>query len=55
MRKKQEREDAREAEILAQNQAKEREIARLRGMQEKAQDQKAILDEMNAARIQEEV
>lgn len=55
MRKKQEREEAREKELEGQKAAKEREIARLRGMQQKAQDQRALLDEMNAARIQEEV
>lgn len=55
MRKKAEREAAREAELAAERAAKEREIARLRAQQERAQDQQAALDELNALRIQEEV
>lgn len=55
MRKKAEREQAREEEQAAIKAAKEREIARLRSLQEKAQDQQALFDEMNAQRIQEEV
>lgn len=55
MRKKAEREAIREAEQAAERVAKEREIARLRAQQEKAQDQQAALDEINALRIQEEV
>lgn len=55
MRKKAEREKAREEEQAAIKTAKEREIARLRSMQEKAQDQQALFDELNAQRIQEEV
>lgn len=55
MRKKAEREAVREAEYAAEKGAKEREIARLRAQQEKAQDQQAALDELNALRIQEEV
>lgn len=55
MRKKAEREEAREAELNAINAAKEREIARLRATQEKAQDQQALLDELNALHAQEEV
>lgn len=55
MRKKAEREQAREEEQAAIRAAKEREVARLRSLQEKAQDQQAIFDELNAQRIQEEV
>lgn len=55
MRKKAEREAIREAEMAAERRAKEREIARLREQQEKAQDQQAAIDEVNALRIQEEV
>lgn len=55
MRKKAEREEAREAELNAIRVAKEREITRLRATQEKAQDQQALLDELNALQAQEEV
>lgn len=55
MRQKAEREQAREEELKAIKEAKEREVARLRSLQEKAQDQQALFDEMNAQRIQEEV
>lgn len=55
MRNKAEREAAREAELNAAKAAKEREIARLRAQQQKAQDQQAALDELNALRVQEEV
>lgn len=55
MRKKAEREEARDAELTAIKVAKEREIARLRTVQEKAQEQKATVDELNARRIAEEV
>lgn len=55
MRKKAEREQAREEEQAAIRAAKEREIARLRSLQQKAQDQQALFDELNAQRIQEEV
>lgn len=55
MRKKAEREQAREEEQVAIKAEKEREIARLRSLQEKAQDQQALFDELNAQRIQEEV
>lgn len=55
MRKKAEREQAREEEQAAIRAAKEKEIARLRNLQEKAQGQQALFDELNAQRIQEEV
>lgn len=55
MKKKEEQEKAREEEAQALRLAKEREIARLRSLQEKAQDQKAALDELNALRAQEKV
>ncbi|GJQ82707.1 hypothetical protein Trydic_g19718 [Trypoxylus dichotomus] len=54
MRLKAEREIVRETEQKAIKAAKEREIARLRTVQEKAQEQKAIVDELNARRIAEE-
>lgn len=55
MRKKREREDAREQELMVQKMSKEREIARLRVQQEKSADQQAIIIEMNAKKLQEEV
>lgn len=55
MRKKAEREQAREEEQKAIREAKEKEIARLRSQQEKAADQQAMFEEMNARRVQEEV
>ncbi|XP_050294792.1 cilia- and flagella-associated protein 45-like isoform X2 [Anthonomus grandis grandis] len=54
MRQKAEREEALEKEKSLLKAAKEKEIARLREMQEKSQDLQAALDEMNAARSQEE-
>lgn len=55
MRKKAEREQAREEELAAIRAAKEKEVARLRSLQEKAQDQQAARDELNALRVQAEV
>ncbi|KAF7273556.1 cilia- and flagella-associated protein 45-like [Rhynchophorus ferrugineus] len=54
MRQKAEREEAREKEQKLLKEAKEKEIARLRAMQEKSQDLQAALDELNALRSQEE-
>ncbi|KAK9883994.1 hypothetical protein WA026_004929 [Henosepilachna vigintioctopunctata] len=55
MKRKAEREEAREAELAVIKAAKEKEIARLRAQQQKAQDRQALMDEMQAIRIQEEV
>ncbi|XP_069687390.1 cilia- and flagella-associated protein 45-like isoform X2 [Periplaneta americana] len=55
MQKKMEREEAREREQAAQRLAKEREIARLRALQQRQQDLQAEMDELNALRVQEEV
>lgn len=55
MRKKLEREEAREEELKLQKLAKEREIARLKSVQQKSQDAQSIANEMNARRIQDEV
>ncbi|XP_060536757.1 cilia- and flagella-associated protein 45-like isoform X2 [Cylas formicarius] len=54
MRQKAQREEAREKEQSLLRAAKEREIARLRAMQEKSRDIQAALDEMHALRTQEE-
>ncbi|XP_030753396.1 cilia- and flagella-associated protein 45-like [Sitophilus oryzae] len=54
MRQKAERDDMIEKEKLLVKTAKEKEIARLRSMQEKSQDLQAALDELNALRAQEE-
>ncbi|KAJ8924075.1 hypothetical protein NQ315_006856 [Exocentrus adspersus] len=54
MKGKAEREEAREKELAAEKAAKEMEIARLRAQQEKAQDYRAQMDEMNALRMYEE-
>lgn len=55
MRAKAEREASLEQEKMLQKIAKEKEIARLRALQEKAADRQAMLDELNALRVQEEV
>ncbi|XP_045467627.1 cilia- and flagella-associated protein 45-like [Harmonia axyridis] len=55
MRQKAAREEAREAELAMIKAAKEKEIARLRAQQQRAQDKQALMDEMQAIRIQEEV
>lgn len=55
MKKKFAREEARESELKELRLAKEREIGRLRKLQEKAQDQKAITDELKAKQTAEEV
>ncbi|VEN62981.1 unnamed protein product [Callosobruchus maculatus] len=54
MRKKQEREEAREKELEAIKAQKEKEIAAMRAAQEKAMDSQAMMDELNAMRWQEE-
>ncbi|XP_066262310.1 cilia- and flagella-associated protein 45-like [Euwallacea similis] len=54
MRQKTERENALEVEKAMIKAAKEKEIARLREMQEKSQDLQAAMDEMNVMRAQEE-
>lgn len=55
MRQKAAREEAREQELAMIKAAKEKEIARLRAQQQRAQDKQALMDEMQAIRIQEEV
>lgn len=55
MRKKQEREEARDEELKLEKLAKEREIARLRAQQESNQDAVLIAQELAARRIQDEV
>ena len=55
MKKKIAREEARELESKELRLAKEREISRLRKLQEKALDQKAITEELKAKQIAEEV
>ncbi|XP_046385400.1 cilia- and flagella-associated protein 45-like isoform X2 [Ischnura elegans] len=55
MRQKAEREAEREAEIQRMKQAKEKEIARLRALQERQQDLQSQKDELKSKRIQEEV
>lgn len=55
MRRKAEREKAREEEAMQLKLAKEKELARLRAMQERAADVQAQKDEMTAQRIQDEV
>ncbi|XP_066142383.1 cilia- and flagella-associated protein 45-like [Euwallacea fornicatus] len=54
MREKTERENALAVEKAMIKAAKEKEIARLREMQEKSQDLQAAMDEMNAMRVHEE-
>ncbi|XP_022900624.1 cilia- and flagella-associated protein 45-like isoform X2 [Onthophagus taurus] len=54
LRKKREREDAREAELAALKAAKEKEIARMMASQQGAMELQAAQDELNARRIQEE-
>nr|CAD7431450.1 unnamed protein product [Timema monikensis] len=55
MKQKAKREAAREEELKLQKMAKEREIARLRALQQRQQDLQAEMDELNAQRIQDEV
>nr|CAD7402955.1 unnamed protein product [Timema poppensis] len=54
MKQKAKREAAREEELKLQKMAKEREIARLRALQQRQQDLQAEMDELNAQRIQDE-
>ncbi|KAJ3648364.1 hypothetical protein Zmor_020174 [Zophobas morio] len=55
MQEKMERELRREQELALAKAAKEQEIVRMRNQQQRSQDMKAAMDEMNALRIQEEV
>ncbi|XP_063237112.1 cilia- and flagella-associated protein 45-like [Bacillus rossius redtenbacheri] len=55
MRQKAEREAAREEELKLQRLAREREIGRLRMLQQRQQDLQAEMDNVNAQRIQDEV
>ncbi|KAG8234988.1 hypothetical protein J437_LFUL013868 [Ladona fulva] len=55
MRQKAEREAERELELMRMKQAREKEITRLRALQERQQDLQAKEDELKAKRIQEEV
>ena len=53
IRSKEEREARNEAELLRIRTEKEKEIARLRAMQERAQDRQSAIDELRAKRYQE--
>ncbi|EFA06544.2 cilia- and flagella-associated protein 45 isoform X1 [Tribolium castaneum] len=55
MQEKLDREMARDQELALAKAAKEQEIIRMRNQQQRSQDIKAAMDEMNALRIQEEV
>lgn len=55
MRRKAEAEAARQQELEQQRLEREKELARLRAMQQRAADVQAAKDEMNAMRIQDEV
>lgn len=55
MRYKAETEAMKEKQLAEQKLAREKELVRLRAMQEKAADTQAARDEMNAIRIQDEV